>query len=136
MHQRLRNVACGQATDASAQALLVTAPNSTPRCESSVHFRGRGSAGFAAGGGRSMPGAQVTKPLENMIGDFEMKMMNNLLLGSAAGFVAITGAQAADLPVKAKPVEYVKICSLYGVGFYYIPGTDMCLTIGGYARPA
>src|SRR5215510_7723732 len=63
-----------------------------------------------------------------------MKMVKSLLLGSAAGLVAITGAQAADLPVKAKPVEYVKICSLYGVGFYYIPGTDMCLKIGGYVR--
>jgi hypothetical protein len=28
----------------------------------------------------------------------------------------------------------VKICSLYGVGFYYIPGTDMCLKVGGWAR--
>ena len=53
---------------------------------------------------------------------------------SAAGLVAVAGAQAADLPVKAKPVEYVKICSLYGVGFYYIPGTDMCLKIGGWVR--
>jgi hypothetical protein len=64
----------------------------------------------------------------------KMKMGKSLLLGSAAGFVAIAGAQAADLPVKAKPVEYVKICSLYGVGFYYIPGTDMCLKIGGWVR--
>ena len=55
-----------------------------------------------------------------------MKMVKSLLLGTAAGFVAIAGAQAADLPVKAKPVQYVKICSLYGAGFYYIPGTDMC----------
>ena len=46
----------------------------------------------------------------------------------------MTGAQAADLPVKAKPVQYVKICSLYGAGFYYIPGTDMCLKIGGWVR--
>ena len=46
----------------------------------------------------------------------------------------MAGAQAADLPVKAKPVQYVKICSLYGVGFYYIPGTDMCLKIGGWVR--
>ena len=38
------------------------------------------------------------------------------------------------MPVKAKPVEYVKICSLYGVGFYYIPGTDMCIKIGGWVR--
>jgi hypothetical protein len=63
-----------------------------------------------------------------------MKMVKSLLLGSAAGLVAMAGAQAADLPVKAKPVQYVKICSLYGAGFYYIPGTDMCLKIGGWAR--
>jgi hypothetical protein len=63
-----------------------------------------------------------------------MKMVKSLLLGSATGLVAIAGAQAADLPVKAKPVQYVKICSLYGVGFYYIPGTDMCLKIGGWVR--
>ena len=28
----------------------------------------------------------------------------------------------------------MKICSLYGVGFYYVPGTDMCLKIGGWVR--
>jgi hypothetical protein len=63
-----------------------------------------------------------------------MKMGKSLLLGTAAGLVTIAGARAADLPVKAKPVEYVKICSLYGVGFYYIPGTDMCIKIGGWVR--
>jgi hypothetical protein len=63
-----------------------------------------------------------------------MKMMKSLLLGSAAGLVAVSGTQAADMPVKAKPVEYVKICTLYGEGFYYIPGTDICLKIGGYVR--
>jgi Porin subfamily len=63
-----------------------------------------------------------------------MKMVKSLLLGSAAGVVAIAGAQAADLPVKAKPVQYVKICSLYGAGFYYIPGTDFCLKLGGWVR--
>jgi hypothetical protein len=63
-----------------------------------------------------------------------MKMVKSLLLGSAAGFVAVAGAQAAELPVKAKPVEYVKICSLYGAGFFYIPGTDTCIKIGGALR--
>ena len=63
-----------------------------------------------------------------------MKMVKSLLLGTAAGLVAMTGAQAADLPVKAKPVQYVKICSLYGAGFYYIPGTDTCIKIGGFVR--
>jgi hypothetical protein len=63
-----------------------------------------------------------------------MKMVKSLLLGSAAGLVAVAGAQAADLPVKAKPVEYVKVCSLYGAGYYYIPGTDICMKVGGYIR--
>jgi Porin subfamily len=63
-----------------------------------------------------------------------MKMLKSVLLGSAAGLVAVSGTQAADLPVKAKPVEYVKICTLYGEGFYYIPGTEICLKIGGYVR--
>ncbi len=63
-----------------------------------------------------------------------MKMVKSLILGSAAGLVAMSGAQAADLPVKAKAVEYVRICSLYGAGFYYIPGTDTCIKLGGYLR--
>ncbi len=63
-----------------------------------------------------------------------MKMVKSLILGSAAGLVAMSGAQAADLPVKAAPVEYVKICSLYGAGFFYIPGTDTCIKLGGYLR--
>jgi hypothetical protein len=63
-----------------------------------------------------------------------MKMVKSLLLGSAAGLVAVAGAQAADLPVKAKPVEYVKICTLYGDGFYYIPGTETCVRIGASAQ--
>ena len=63
-----------------------------------------------------------------------MKMVKSLLLGSAAGVVAVAGAQAADLPVKAKPVQYVKICTLYGDGFYYIPGSDTCIRFGGYIR--
>src|SRR4051812_26309445 len=65
-----------------------------------------------------------------------MKMVKSLLLGSAAGLVAVAGAQAADYaaPVKAKAVEYVKVCSLYGEGFFYVPGTDTCLKLGGYLR--
>lgn len=63
-----------------------------------------------------------------------MKMVKSLLLGSAAGLVAVVGAQAADLPVKAKPVEYVKVCSIYGAGFWYIPGTDTCIKLGGWVR--
>jgi porin-like protein len=63
-----------------------------------------------------------------------MKLMKHLILGSTAGLIAMSGAQAADLPVKAKAVEYVKVCSLYGAGFWYIPGTDTCIRIGGAIR--
>src|ERR1700733_4614276 len=31
-------------------------------------------------------------------------------------------------------VEYVKVCSLYGAGFWYVPGTDTCLKIGSFVR--
>jgi len=63
-----------------------------------------------------------------------MSLTKIFLLGSAASLVAVVGAQAADLPVKAKPVEYVKVCSLYGAGFWYVPGTDTCLKIGSFVR--
>src|SRR5216684_7312761 len=65
--------------------------------------------------------------------EVEMKMVKSLLLGTAAGFVAVAGAQAADMPVKAA-VQYVKICNLYGDGFYYLPGTNICVKLGGYVR--
>jgi hypothetical protein len=65
-----------------------------------------------------------------------MKTARNLtfLLCSAASLTAIDGAKAADLPIKAKAVEYVRVCSLYGAGFFYIPGTDTCIKLGGYLR--
>jgi Porin subfamily len=63
-----------------------------------------------------------------------MRPVKRVLLGSAAGVFAVAGAQAADLAVKAKPVEYVKVCSLYGAGFWYVPGTDTCIKIGAYAK--
>src|SRR5689334_6405089 len=60
--------------------------------------------------------------------------LKHLAFCGAAGLASIASAQAADLPVKAKAVEYVKVCSLYGAGFFYIPGTDTCLKIGGFVR--
>src|SRR5207237_6012501 len=84
----------------------------------------RGSSSGACTGRRQNP------PTTNNL-EVHMRMVKSLLLGSAAGIVGVAGAQAADLPVKAKPVEYVKICSLYGDGVYYIPGTDTCIQLDG-----
>jgi len=63
-----------------------------------------------------------------------MGKSKTLLLSCVAGIATASGVQAADLPVKAKPVQYVKICSLYGDGWYYIPGSDTCIRFGGYIR--
>jgi Porin subfamily len=57
------------------------------------------------------------------------------LLGSAASLFAFTSANAADvIMAEPEPVEYVRVCDSYGPGYFYIPGTDTCLRIGGYVR--
>jgi hypothetical protein len=62
--------------------------------------------------------------------------IKSLLLGSAAALAVVSGAQAADAIVAAEPeaVEYVRVCDAYGTGYFYIPGTETCLKIGGYIR--
>jgi len=62
--------------------------------------------------------------------------IKSLLLGSAAALAAVTGAHAADAIVAAEPepLEYVRICDAYGAGYFYIPGTETCLKIGGKVR--
>ena len=62
--------------------------------------------------------------------------IKSLLLGSAAALVAVSGARAADAVVIAEPepMEYVRVCDTYGVGFFYIPGTETCLRVSGRIR--
>ncbi|MBB5754734.1 porin [Prosthecomicrobium pneumaticum] len=59
--------------------------------------------------------------------------IKTLLLGSAAALMVAGGAQAADLTV-AEPVDYVKVCDAFGAGYWYAPGTDTCIKIGGFVR--
>jgi hypothetical protein len=49
----------------------------------------------------------------------------------AAALVA-TFVAGTSVEVLAEPVEYVRVCDAYGAGFYYIPGTETCLRVGGY----
>jgi hypothetical protein len=67
-----------------------------------------------------------------------MNLLKGLLLASAAGLIAVAAAQAADLDndkAPTKAAEYVKVCSLYGEGFYQIPGEgDICIRVGATAR--
>ncbi len=59
--------------------------------------------------------------------------LKSLLLGSAAVMMVAGAAQAADLTV-AEPVDYVKVCDAFGKGYWYAPGTDTCIKIGGWVR--
>ena len=67
-----------------------------------------------------------------------MTLIKSLLLGSAAGVVAVASAQAADLPTRKGPVaaEYVRICSITVAGApvvgFVLPGSDTCFKISGY----
>ena len=69
-----------------------------------------------------------------------MTVVSRVLLGTASGFAMLAGAHAAGLEDKAEPVQFVKICSLDGHSYYYIPGNDACtknglaLTIGTEER--
>jgi hypothetical protein len=63
-----------------------------------------------------------------------MEFIKYALGAAVACCFGVLGAQAADLPIKANPIEYVKICSIYGEGFFYVPGTDTCIKIGGWVR--
>jgi hypothetical protein len=62
--------------------------------------------------------------------------IKGLLFGSAATLAAASGVQAADAIVAAEPepLEYVRICDAYGKGYFYIPGTETCLKVGGKVR--
>ena len=61
--------------------------------------------------------------------------LSTLLLSSAALVASGTVGFAADLPSKkAAPVEYVRVCSQFGAGFFYIPGSDTCMRVSGRVR--
>lgn len=62
--------------------------------------------------------------------------IKSLLIGSAAALTVVSGAHAADAIVAAEPepLEYVRVCDAFGTGYFYIPGTETCLKIGGYMR--
>jgi hypothetical protein len=55
--------------------------------------------------------------------------MRTLALLVAAAASAVWAGSAS-----AQPVEYVRVCDTFGTGFFYIPGTDTCLKLGGYVR--
>src|SRR5262245_23378868 len=82
------------------------------------------------------PSAKIPRPVFKLLTGGQKMNIKSLLLGSAAALVAVSGARAADAVIapEPEPVEYVRVCDVYGTSFYYIPGTEICLKIGGYWR--
>lgn len=63
-----------------------------------------------------------------------MKILRTLLSGVAAGLLVMGAASAAEQHAKGKPAGHAKNCSVYGAGFQYVSGADVCMKIGGWAR--
>ncbi|MGU3576607.1 porin [Brucellaceae bacterium C25G] len=63
-------------------------------------------------------------------------MLARVLVVNTALVALVTNAQAADqiIAPEPEPVEYVRICDAYGSGYFYIPGTQTCMSVGGYVR--
>ncbi|MCJ8310191.1 MAG: porin [Rhizobiaceae bacterium] len=61
--------------------------------------------------------------------------LKSLLMGSAAALITSNMAYAADAPTaEPEPTDHVRVCDMYGSGFYYMPGTETCLGISGEVR--
>ncbi len=52
-------------------------------------------------------------------------MMRKLAAAAAVVAAGLCGTSAAE----AEPVEYVRVCDLYGAQWAYIPGTDTCINL-------
>ena len=53
-----------------------------------------------------------------------------LLLGAAVSLAPVA-ASSEPLPIAEPAEQYVRICDAFGAGFFYIPGTDTCLSSAG-----
>jgi hypothetical protein len=61
------------------------------------------------------------------------RLAASLIVVAAAALPSVL-ARAADLPARKVATEHVRICSAFGHGFFYIPGSNTCIRIGGRAR--
>lgn len=73
-----------------------------------------------------------------LLSNIVKSILRSILLGSAVFLAAGAAAEAADNNVVRQslvggspPSAYAGICDIYGDGFFYLPGTDSCLKIGG-----
>ena len=63
-----------------------------------------------------------------------MRILQTFVLGCAGAWLAVAAAQAAERHAETRPLGQAKSCSAYGAGFRRVPGSDMCMKIGGWVR--
>ncbi len=61
--------------------------------------------------------------------------LKSLLWGTAAAITGFSTAEASDfILIEPEPNETVRVCDVYGSGFFFIPGTETCLKFSGFVR--
>jgi hypothetical protein len=70
------------------------------------------------------------------VGELVLKTISTTAIMSTLLVTSASLSYAADTIVVAEPepMEYVRVCDAYGVGFFYIPGTEHCLRISGFVQ--
>ena len=64
-----------------------------------------------------------------------MQDLARFLASSAAVLAAAGTSDAADaILVEPEPVEYMRVCDVFGAGYFYIPGTETCIRFSGQVR--
>ncbi|WP_349963259.1 porin [Rhizobium sp. ZPR3] len=61
--------------------------------------------------------------------------MKATFIGIAVTLAAVSIAHASDKVVSpdSNAIGYLPVCDVYGAGFFYIPGTQTCMQLSGYA---
>jgi hypothetical protein len=59
-----------------------------------------------------------------------MTVLSRVLIGTASGVAMLAVAHAADMGDKVEPVPFMKVCTLDGQSYYYIPSNDTCTKSG------
>jgi hypothetical protein len=79
---------------------------------------------------RDIEQAQHDRHLETTMWSLINKVRTTAVGGALRAMIAAAGLWVglAATPGHAQPVDYVRICTLYGAGFFYIPGTDTCVS--------
>lgn len=64
-----------------------------------------------------------------------MKRLKSIIAGFLLSILPVS-AFAADSVIYQEPeaVQFVRVCDTYGSGYFYIPGTETCLGLGGDIR--